>query len=140
MLPSVDGRLPLPGLVEPVVPPVPPLICSLLAVQAHELLLPEQVPEAELSLMVPTHVSPFPVKLTLLLDTLPEKAPEEQAKLMEQPCCVTTQVPEEQLPVVGQVPAMLLQLSPPPHDAAAVGSASRQAIITVRLMGFSSRR
>jgi hypothetical protein len=108
----------------------------LLAVQEHEP-LPEQVPEAELPLMVPTQASLFPLKLTLLPDTLPEKAPEEQVKLMEQPCCATIQVPAEQLPVVGQVPAMLLQLSPP-QDAAATGSVNRKAIDNRRLIVPSS--
>lgn len=108
----------------------------LLAVQEHEP-LPEQVPEAELPLMVPTQASPFPLKLTLLPNTLPEKAPEEQVKLMEQPCCATAHVPAEQLPVVGQVPAMLLQ-SLPPQDAAATGSANTKAIDSRRLMVSSS--
>jgi hypothetical protein len=86
--------------------------------------------------MVPTHASLFPLKLTLLPDTLPEKAPEEQARLMEQPCCVTIQVPAEQLPVVGQVPAMLSQLSLP-QDAATTGSVNRKANDSSRFMVLS---
>jgi hypothetical protein len=85
----------------------------LLAAQEHEL-VPAQVPEAEVPLMVPTQASPLlSLKLRLLPDTLPENAPDEQAILMEQPCCTTTQVPAEQDPDVGHVPAMLEQLSPP---------------------------